>query len=357
MLEFASLTEQEYETLKLGVNLLNKGETQFIVHKAEDGNLRACQNICRHQGGTFAPDIEDSASCIVRCTRHDWKLDVSKMEYTNPPNVHKQSELVVRRERGNGVRFLLQDAISPWDVLQARKDLVSGELTVTYLTHACLEIKLGNFKIITDPWILGPAFLRGWWLKHEPPADIWDRLLSCDAVWFSHAHTDHLNPHTLAELAKRRIDVPIFVGELRTPVIRPEIYSLGFTNINIVPVGEWVPFGPEGRFMINDDDTLPDVDSWLLLEYKGHRICNFVDCSAPSRFHLPDKNVDLILTDFASGASGFPSCFESHLGEEKVKSVANSKRATVLRKLQQLAKKTKTKAYIPVVGYFVYLTP
>ena len=40
-----------------------------------------------------------------------------------------------------------------------------------------------------------------------------------------------------------------------------------------------------------------------------------------------------------------------------MKSVANSKRATVLRKLQQLAKKTKTKAYIPVAGYFVASHP
>ena len=167
--EFARLNEKEYEELRDGVNLLRRAGKNFIVHKARDGTLRACENLCRHQGGTFAPDIEDSESCIVRCTRHYWKLDVSKMEYVDPPNVHKQSELVVRRQQGRGVRLLLERPNLPWEDFQPREELLPGELSVTYLTHACMEMKLGNFKLITDPWLLGPVFLRGWWLKHEPP--------------------------------------------------------------------------------------------------------------------------------------------------------------------------------------------
>ena len=108
--------------------------------------------------------------------------------------------------------------------------------------------------------------------------------------------------------------------------------------------------------MINDDVTLPDVDSWLLIEYKGHRICNFVDCSAPSAFSLPD-NIELILTDFASGSSGFPSCFAPLHGEEKVIAIANAKRAAFLRKVVELAKHTSAKSYVPMAGYFVASHP
>ncbi len=259
----------------------------------------------------------------------------------------------MKRHPGRGVTLLREEFSAPWDDLQERLPIVHGEITVTYLTHACMEIKLGQKTLITDPWLQGPAFMCGWWLKHEPPADVWERLQRCDAVWISHSHTDHLNLPTMQELAKRRRDIPIIVGKLRVPVIRPDIHELGFTNITVLPVGQWEAFGEFGRLMVNDDDTLPDVDSWLLLEYKGHRICNFVDCSAPSAFNLPSKNVDIILTDFASGASGFPSCFAALHGERGVIKLANAKRLQFLRKVVDLVRKTHAKAYIPVAGYFV----
>jgi len=352
--EYAVLTDVEVDELKVGVNILRCGKSGLIVFLNADGELRACENICRHQGGTFAPDIEDAGS-IVKCTRHQWALDVSKMEYVNPPNVHRQKELVVQRNSvGKGVSFFKEQFPKPWDVdFQEVMPIKPGELTVTYITHACLEIKVGGKKLITDPWLVGPAFMRGWWLAHEPPTDIWERLNSCDALWISHSHTDHLNLPTLTKLAKQRVDIPIYVGELCQPVIRKDVADLGFTNISVVPVGKWISFGEHGRLMINDDDTLPDVDSWLLVEYKGHRICNFVDCSSPSAFNLPNTNVDLILTDFASGASGFPSCYAPLHGEEKVVSLANAKRTAFLRKVVELAQHTSAKSYVPVAGYFV----
>lgn len=351
------LTEAEVDELKEGINIFSCGKSGFIIYKNADGDLRACENICRHQGGTFAPDIEDLGSSVVKCTRHEWKLDVSKMEYVNPPNVHSQKELVVKRN-GKGVALFREQLPKPWDVdIREVTLLEPGELTVTYLTHACIEIKMGSKKVITDPWLLGPAFMRGWWLAHEPPSDVWERLNTCDALWFSHSHTDHMNLPTLTRLAEQRIDIPIFVGELRQPVIRKDVSDLGFSNISVFPVGQWIPFGEFGRLMINDDATLPDVDSWLLVEYKGHRICNFVDCSAPSAFNLPNTNVDLILSDFASGASGFPSCFVPLHGEEKVISLANAKRAAFLRKVVELAKHTCAKSYIPIAGYFVSSHP
>jgi len=355
-MEVASLTEKEYDDLNIGVNVLRRGRTSTLVYKSPSGELRACENVCKHQGGIFVKDIEDSESCILTCNRHQWKLDVSSMEYVNPPDMHKQTELEVRRQPGNGVVFVKNIPPKSWDDVQEYLPLAPGELTVTYMTHACMEIKLGDKTIITDPWLQGPAFLRGWWLQHEPPKDIWERLMHCDAIWFSHSHTDHLSLPTLTDLVKLRKDVPIYVGDLRRPVIRPDIQDLGFTNINVIPIETWTQFG-QGRFMINDDDTLPDVDSWILFEYKGHRICNFVDCSSPSALVLPDKQVDLILTDFASGASGFPSCFVDLHGEEKVIQIANAKRATVLRKAVDIAKKTKAKAYVPVAGYFVMSHP
>ncbi len=63
---------------------------------------------------------------------------------------------------------------------------------LTYITHACIELKAGNKRMMFDPWITGPAFARGWWLLHEPPFDAMDRLSQADLIYISHMHSDHL---------------------------------------------------------------------------------------------------------------------------------------------------------------------
>ncbi len=78
--EVAHLTEEEVKGLRAGVNMVRRGKKCVIVHCAANGALRACENVCRHQGGSFAPDVEDATACIVKCTRHNWQLDVSTME-------------------------------------------------------------------------------------------------------------------------------------------------------------------------------------------------------------------------------------------------------------------------------------
>lgn len=42
--------------------------------------------------------------------------------------------------------------------------------------------------------------------------------------------------------------------------------------------------------------------------FAGHMILNTVDCTRPNGGRLP-QNVDLMMSDFAGGASGFPSTF------------------------------------------------
>ncbi len=355
MKEVLTLSPTEVRELSSGINCVSKTGFSLLVLKRGDGTLQACENLCKHQGGKFAPstDIEDMGTNIVKCTRHHWKLDCETLEYVNPPEVHKQEPLHIEYGRDGSATFLKKIAASPWREGLPRTKLNSNEMTITYLSHACLEFKLGQHVIVSDPWLTGPAFLRGWWLKHKPPENAIERVCNADAIWISHGHSDHLNIHTLRLVAARRPDIPIFVGKLHEPIIPQDmIEDIGLTNVNIIPTGEWYYFDENSRFMINTDDTLPEVDTWVIMEHKGHRIINFVDCSAPSAFNVPDEQVDVILTDFASGASGFPSCFADMYGREKVLQLADEKRRLFLRKLGDLAKLTRTKAYIPTAGYF-----
>lgn len=62
------------------------------------------------------------------------------------------------------------------------------------------------------------------------------------------------------------------------------------------------------RFMILMDGIHPEMDTCIIVEYKGHKILNTVDCTRPNGGRLPMK-VDLMMSDFAGGASGFPMTF------------------------------------------------
>uniref|UniRef100_A0A4W5MXF6 Cytidine monophospho-N-acetylneuraminic acid hydroxylase n=1 Tax=Hucho hucho TaxID=62062 RepID=A0A4W5MXF6_9TELE len=171
-------------------------------------------------------------------------------------------------------------------------------LQVTYLTHACMELQLGGKKMIFDPWLTGPAFARGWWLLHEPPADSMERLCMADLIYISHMHSDHLSYPTLKSLSATRPDVPIYVGDTSRPVFwMLEKSQVQLTNINVVPFGIWQNIDKNLRFMILKDEVHPEMDTCIIVEYKGHMILNTVDCTRPNYGRLP-HNVDLMMRKY-----------------------------------------------------------
>lgn len=115
-----SLNVEDISSLKEGVNFKKSpGDNKcYIIYKSTEG-LRACKNQCKHQGGLFIEDIEDldgrwdtdmrdyavlvkvfikadrllCSHRTVKCTKHNWKLNVSTMKYVNPPDSFLQDEL------------------------------------------------------------------------------------------------------------------------------------------------------------------------------------------------------------------------------------------------------------------------
>jgi CMP-N-acetylneuraminate monooxygenase len=349
-----------FVNFRTGVNFYNDGTTRLIVFKAVDKlgavTWSACFNKCRHNGGTFVADIEDSA--VVTCAYHGWQLDCSTMEYVNPPDCVKQDPLIVEfDDDSNVMNIFIQVQSKPWLINRRQKQVIKpGEFGVTYFSHACVEIRAGSKTIVTDPWLTGPAFARGWWLLHEPPADAFERVAKADAIYISHSHPDHCNVPTLKRILAINPDIQIFVADLHKPIFKGDAAALGIKNVNLVSMGSWIDFDADTRMMILPDKLYPHLDTELLVEHKGHRILNLVDCCNPNDGNLPD-DVSLLLTDFASGASGFPSCFSDMYGEEKVLQVAQEKATTFLKKIAKHVALTQAKAWLPFAGYFVEAHP
>nr|XP_040139594.1 cytidine monophosphate-N-acetylneuraminic acid hydroxylase [Ictidomys tridecemlineatus] len=322
------LAPAEVASLKEGINFFRNKSTgkDYILYK-DQNHLKACKNLCKHQGGLFIKDIEDLDGRSVKCTKHNWKLDVSTMKYTNPPGSFCQDELV--------------------NVAQ-----------VTYLTHACMDLKLGDKRMVFDPWLVGPAFARGWWLLHEPPSDWLERLCRADLIYISHMHSDHLSYPTLQKLSQRRPDVPIYVGDTERPVFWNLKHSgVQLTNINVVPFGAWQQVDKNLRFMILMDGVHPEMDTCIIVEYKGHKILNTVDCTRPNGGRLP-VNAALMMSDFAGGASGFPMTFSGGKFTEEWKAqFIKTERKKLLNYKAQLVKDLQPRIYCPFAGYFVESHP
>lgn len=339
------------ELLRVPADLVPNGCTvkdDLILFRAGD-SVTAAPNRCRHQGGSFRL-IDD---CLV-CPRHNWRLQPETMRYLSPSGVEHPTYDV----QSDGLDIVVS-SISPerpWSVgARSRSTLKSGELTVRFLAHACAEIRCGSASIVTDPWLVGPAFTRGWWLAHHPPADWLETLTNADVIYISHNHSDHLNPHTLRRLAAVQPDVPIFVPDFGSGSCELLVRRTGMRNVVSAGFGEWFAINSDTRFMI-----LPDAagreDSGLLIDYRGHLILNTVDCSNLNNGDLPSK-VAVLMSAFAGGASGYPVCWTDLYSIKDIKRVVAHNRANLIAMVKETVRIVNPDIFIPFAGYFTEAHP
>jgi len=342
-------------TLKDGINFKVVNSTSLIIWKT-GSILRVCLNKCRHNGGKFVRDIEDVDNQVVKCTRHGWKLNCKSLEYVNPPGCLLQDELFTEKDDSGNIRIYEKSTIIEDDVIECKVTSASNDkvFDVTYFSHASIEIRVGSTRIITDPWFIGPAFSRGWWLSVDPPQDCFQRLATADYIYISHSHPDHLNFPTLEKLSIMNPHVKILIPKLSKDVWSKEFKKLQFTNVIIIDTNKWISIGQDGARIMSIPDTLfPALDTSILVDYAGKRLFNLVDCCSP----IIPKDVDVLLSDFASGASGYPVIHQDMYSDDKIKELVKSKSRGFLVKHIDNIRSSNAKTWIPFAGSFVEAAP
>jgi hypothetical protein len=78
----------------------------------------------------------------------------------------------------------------------------SGGLQARTLGHACLALYRDgeNPLLLTDPWLVGSAYWRSWWLQHYPSAEEIDWLATSAHVYVTHEHPDHFHMPSIRRL-------------------------------------------------------------------------------------------------------------------------------------------------------------
>ena len=51
--------------------------------------------------------------------------------------------------------------------------------------------------LTTDPWINGYPYFGSWSYLYDIPRNQLNNILSCDYIWLSHGHPDHIDPESL----------------------------------------------------------------------------------------------------------------------------------------------------------------
>ncbi|HEX7674827.1 MAG TPA: Rieske 2Fe-2S domain-containing protein [Bdellovibrio sp.] len=336
------------ESLKTGTNFV--ANNRIIIFKENDDQIYATKNRCKHSSGHFTPC--DSSQKIVTCPFHGWKLDLQKMTYVNPAGGLEQMQLKVEL-RDTDVLIYDNELSSDTFFVQPRAT-ERPDFKLEFLTHASVLFSTPELSIVTDPWLTGPAFLMGWWLKYAPPTDWLKKVCDVDYIYISHNHSDHLNIHTLREIFKAKPDVRFLIPPFEDQSVLTPLKELGFQNFIMPRFNEWHRLNDDTFIMILPDASGRD-DSGLLIDYRGYKVLDVVDCPNINDGILP--KVDVLFTPFASGASGYPVCWQDMYPAEKISNLVERNRKKVLALSLDIIEKTKPDIVVPFAGYFVEAYP
>jgi len=104
----------------------------------------------------------------------------------------------------------------------------AGDCALAWLGQAGFWIETGRHSILIDPYLSDSLARKYAGKRHDhrrmmPPTITPEALPRPDLVLVTHAHTDHMDPDTLAPLAQRFPDLPFVVPRAKAAVARDRI--------------------------------------------------------------------------------------------------------------------------------------
>lgn len=319
--------------LDVGVNSLKnhfikldqKGKIEYVISKE-----------CDHAGGKL---IQKGNKAV--CPMHGWELNLNSLNYND--SHFSKNQIPFTQEENDMISFKSYNSYLKNNFKCGSKEI---GFKFRWLNHAAVYIECNGISLITDPWFLGPAFMTGWWLYEPSPEDSFELLKKVDYVFISHNHPDHLHPETLDKMPK---DKPIIVGNFKSKSTEKYLKALGYQNLIVLDFNAIYELEENFLLSVLKSGDFRD-DAGIYLSLNGHEVLLSVDSNYLNSFVLP-KNIDLLMTSFAGGASGFPVCFEDYTLKEKTR-ICERNRIAIKSSVLGYIKSTSPKYYMPYAGMF-----
>jgi CMP-N-acetylneuraminate monooxygenase len=316
------------------------GKSFFLVR--DDSGYHLFSSVCPHQGGEVRLDNTGG----LRCPQHGWRFDSDTGKGLN--NFFALSEFPVKVE---GDRLLA--SVPDFPAARISKVENSGRLdwpSVTLHSHACVEIASRKFSLLMDPWLVGPAFL-GSWIQYPPPVvDV--TTLRPDAIAITHEHSDHFHEATLSCFDRK---TPVYAPDFPNRRIILRLEAMGFSDIRPMTFGT--------TYMLSDSIRLTGFeptsywnDAIFLVEFDGCRILNINDAGLNHRIAPLLAPVDVVMSQFSIGASGYPLTWQHLSDTEKAKIMRRSSEGKI-RMLHDAMNLYEGRYLLPCASFFTLWHP
>jgi CMP-N-acetylneuraminate monooxygenase len=127
------------------------------------------------------------------------------------------------------------------------------------------------------------------------------------------------------------------------------LLSHGFTNVHAFDFNIQVELCENFSISFLKSGDFRD-DSGFYVSVNGREFLLTVDANFLNSYVLPE-NIDVLMTSFASGASGFPLCYENYSKDEKRRIIRRNK-AVILNSVNAYMDRSKPSFYMPYAGMF-----
>ena len=171
---------------------------------------------------------------------------------------------------------------------------------ITFVNHASVIFSHKNIRLITDPWLFGPAFNNGWKLLSPSKFDISD-FDNITHIWFSHEHPDHFSTQVLNAIPEniRKKIIILFQNTLDHRVAK-KCEQLNFKQVIEMKPTEYISLNDEFKIKCVPNGT---YDSWFYAEIGDKKVLNINDCMVDSNSQSKIVkrmigDVDILLTQF-----------------------------------------------------------
>ena len=171
---------------------------------------------------------------------------------------------------------------------------------ITFVNHASVIFSHKNIRLITDPWLFGPAFNNGWELLSPSKFDIND-FDNITHIWFSHEHPDHFSNQVLNAIPENiRKKITILFQNTLDHRVAKKCEQLKFKQVIEMKSTEYISLNDEFKIKCVPNST---YDSWFYAIIGDKKILNINDCmvDSNSQSKIVKKmigDVDILLTQF-----------------------------------------------------------
>jgi len=219
-------------------------------------------------------------------------------------------------------------------------------MNVRFLGQACTLIETKNYRLIVDPWIVGPCCANAWYTLRREPATKKNIPTDVDAIYISHEHQDHFQEETLKHFNK---NTQIYICKFPTQRFYNAITDLGFKNVK--ELNSWKPEMIDGHTeltAIKNQDLMFEDSALLIKSNEGTVFCQTdckMDFASLQKINAAKPDVGFFMY---SPANWYPIVY--NYPKEKKAELARKRRINKINAFVKYVSVVKPKYAVPYAG-------